>query len=450
VYRAHDPRLERDVAIKVLPEDFRSDPERLRRFEYEAKAIAQLNHPNIVQVFDIGIWEGVPYLVMELVDGSSLRAWMNRKPVPVRQAVGTAIQIAQGLAAAHDAGIVHRDLKPENVMLGKDGRVRILDFGLAKLFRHPSLESCDESLYSQSQSEGGRVIGTVGYMAPEQLGGERLDGRADLFSLGVMLWEMLAGERPFRGDSAIDTMHAILHQEPPDSAGIGKCSQSLERVLRRCLEKKPSLRFQNARDLGFALESLTSEQDAPGQARRWSRSYSVITGFSALGALILGAVLFGTSRPEFGQSLMPWRSKPVEAGSTVLDRTPNAEPKSHGFLSSEARRERQIQFQKAKLPELYTQAQVVAEKLGPRADPRWVSNSLDLSLDQKLLGCKIVVYRIQWFDGDWSAWFQPGVNDLYIKSGEPLRRYWACFNDHPFEIIYQTNSGPMKFTGVIR
>ena len=266
VYCAHDPRLERDVAIKILPEGFLTDAERLRRFEQEAKAIAQLNHPNIVQVFDRGICEQVPYLVMELVEGPSLRSWMGHMPVPPRKAVEMVIQIAQGLAAAHEVGIVHRDLKPENVLVGKDGRARILDFGLAKLFHGPDLGSF-MGTECETVTGNGHIVGTLGYMAPEQISAGRMDGRTDIFALGVILWEMLTCSRPFQGDSSIDTMHAILRQDTPELPLDLKVPLALERVLRRCLEKEPATRFQNARDLAFALENLPNSSSTTSQSQ---------------------------------------------------------------------------------------------------------------------------------------------------------------------------------------
>jgi len=266
VFRAHDSRLDRSVAIKILPVDFASDSGRLRRFEQEAKAVAQLNHPNIVQIFDTGTWEGVPYLVMELVEGPTLRAWMGSGPVVPRKAVAMAIQLAQGLAAAHDVGIVHRDLKPENVLIGKDGRPRILDFGLAKVFQGPTQDTITDSL-NETLTLQGHIVGTVGYMAPEQLNEGRLDGRTDLFALGVLLWEMLTGSRPFRCGSAIDTLHAILRQDPPDLPSTLNVPTPLERCLRRCLEKEPANRFQSARDLAFALEQITWESTGSSGTR---------------------------------------------------------------------------------------------------------------------------------------------------------------------------------------
>jgi Tol biopolymer transport system component len=260
VYRAHDEALARDVAIKVLPPEFASDSERLRRFEQEAKAAGQLNHPNILVVYDVGTHKGAPYIVTELLEGESLRERLSSGALPVRKATETTVQIAQGLSAAHEKGIIHRDLKPDNVFLTKDGHVKILDFGLAKLARSRD-EFAGATLTEATQA--GTVLGTVGYMSPEQVLGKPLDARSDLFSLGVVLYEMVSGTRPFHKASAPETMTAILKEEPPDLAAPGRSvPPGLDRIIRHCLEKEPSSRFQSARDIAFALESLTQSTTA--------------------------------------------------------------------------------------------------------------------------------------------------------------------------------------------
>ena len=289
VYQALDPRLERKVAVKVLRPELAEDFERLRRFEQETRAVARLNHPNIVHVFDTGVHDGMPYLAMEWIDGPSLRALMGGKPVPWRRATELAVQIAAGLGAAHDAAIVHRDLKPENVLIGQDGRVRIVDFGLAKRFQQVSFDSQALTLASlePSVSEAGALVGTLAYMAPEQLDGRTVDGRADLFALGVILWEMITGSAPFAGETTVDLMHAILREDLPDLPAALALPPLLERVLRRCLEKDPAGRFRSARDLGFSLEATLGPAapavPAPGARRRSRR----ILGAAA--ALVLAA-----------------------------------------------------------------------------------------------------------------------------------------------------------------
>src|SRR5499426_3508435 len=231
VWRARDTRLDREVAIKVLPASFAQDADRLRRFKQEALATSALNHPNILTVHDIGNYEGSPYLVSELLEGDELRAQLNDGPLPARQAVEYAQQIAAGLAAAHVKGIVHRDLKPENLFVTRDGRVKILDFGLAKL--KPQLApAVDNDAPTQKMiTDPGTVMGTVGYMSPEQVRGQETDHRSDIFSFGVILYEMLSGRRTFSGESAVEMMNAILKEEPPD-LGEMKISPQLEKVVR--------------------------------------------------------------------------------------------------------------------------------------------------------------------------------------------------------------------------
>lgn len=255
VYRAKDSRLARDVAIKILPATLAADPDRLRRFEQEARAAGMLNHPNILTVYDIGSHEGSPYLVSELLEGVTLRERLAEGLLPQRKAVEFATQIANGLAAAHEKGLVHRDLKPENLFLTHDGRVRILDFGLVKLTRPEMAAPAGIALTVSMNTNPGTVMGTVGYMAPEQIRGQDTDSRADIFSFGVILYEMLAGKSAFHGDSAVETLNAILKDDLPELSS--QVAAPLERVIRRCVEKSPANRFQSAKDLSFALEALS-------------------------------------------------------------------------------------------------------------------------------------------------------------------------------------------------
>jgi eukaryotic-like serine/threonine-protein kinase len=269
VYRARDARLGRDVAIKILSESFARDPERLRRFEQEARAVAALNHPNILGLYDIGSQNGSPYLVSELLEGQSLREALRSGPVPTRKAGDYGVQIASGLAAAHEKGIVHRDLKPENLFITKDGRAKILDFGLAKLTQaSASGPASSEGLtVTSSPTLAGVVMGTAGYMSPEQVRGETIDHRTDIFAFGAVLYEMISGQRAFHRDTAPETMTAILKEDPPDLASDTKLvAPALDRIVRRCLEKRPEQRFQSAQDLAFALGAL-SGTDASGAAR---------------------------------------------------------------------------------------------------------------------------------------------------------------------------------------
>ena len=257
VYRARDSRLKREVAIKVLPQALSLDADRLRRFEQEALATAALNHPNILAVFDIGTNEGSPYVVSELLEGETLRERTRSGPIAVRKALDYALQIAHGLAAAHEKGIIHRDLKPENLFITRDGRVKILDFGLAKLTQAES--GSHTSLATATQgTEAGVVLGTAGYMSPEQVRGKPLDPRSDIFSFGAILYEMLAGKRAFHGDTPADTMSSILKEDPPElNQTNGTVSPALERIVQHCLEKNPEARFHSASDIAFDLEHLS-------------------------------------------------------------------------------------------------------------------------------------------------------------------------------------------------
>jgi len=258
VYRAHDANLRRDVAIKVLPAAVAADPARIARFEREARAVAALTPPNILAIHDFGNRDGVYYAVSELLEGETLRDLLARGPLATAKAVSVTTQIARGLEAAHARGIVHRDLKPENVFVLEDGHVKILDFGLAKsdvAAAHAAAGASAATVASPVMTEEGVRLGTVGYMSPEQVRADTVDHRSDIFSLGCVLYELLAGRRPFKGDSAIDILHAALHNDP-DLTAISQRSAPLERIVGRCLEKKPSGRFQSAADLRFALESV--------------------------------------------------------------------------------------------------------------------------------------------------------------------------------------------------
>jgi len=268
VYRARDTRLGRDVALKILPESFARDTDRLHRFEQEARAVAALNHPNILAVFDIGRHNDSPFLVSELLEGETLRMVLDRGALPQRKTIEGGVQIAQGLAAAHQKEIVHRDLKPENVFVTKDGRIKILDFGLAKLAQRPGTASAADGLtLSSSPTAAGAVMGTASYMAPEQVRGEPADPRTDIFAFGAVLYEMLSGKRAFRRDTPAETMTAVLKEDPPELSDPGhQVSPALDRIVRRCLEKNPEQRFQSARDLSFALSAL-SGTDASGALR---------------------------------------------------------------------------------------------------------------------------------------------------------------------------------------
>jgi len=292
VYRARDPRLGREVAIKILPAGLAGDSERLRRFEQEARAAAALNHPNILALFDIGSQDNSPYIVSELLEGETLRARLISGPPPVRKAVDYALQIVRGLAAAHDHGIFHRDLKPENIFITRDSHVKILDFGLAKLtMPEPGAAGMSPQATLDSVTGRGVLLGTLGYMSPEQCRGAAVDARSDLFSFGAVLYEMLSGSRAFRGETTADTISSILKEEPPDLSATGRdVSPLLERIVHHCLEKDPADRFQSARDIGFALEALSSISPSAALAMSSATPGVKKTGKSWLVRALLGVI----------------------------------------------------------------------------------------------------------------------------------------------------------------
>ena len=301
VYRARDTRLGRDVALKILPDSFAREADRLRRFEQEARAVAALNHPNILAIHDIGQHEGSPFLVSELIEGESLRAALDGGAVPQRKTIEYGVQIAHGLAAAHEKGIVHRDLKPENIFVTKDGRIKILDFGLAKLAQKAGAEP-DEVTLTSSHTAAGLVLGTASYMAPEQVRGEAADPRTDIFAFGAVLYEMLSGVRAFRRDTAAETMTAVLKDDPPELFDPGRLvSPALERIVRRCLEKNPEQRFQSARDLSFALSALSgTETSSVARAAAAPRRAPLLPRLAVALALVAvaAATWFVARRPQ--------------------------------------------------------------------------------------------------------------------------------------------------------
>jgi TolB-like protein len=334
VYRARDERLKRDVAIKVLPASFSADSDRLRRFEQEAQAAGALNHPNILAIYDIGAHDGNPYVVSELLEGETLRDRLAGGALSPRKALGHALQIAHGLAAAHEKGIVHRDLKPENVFVTKDGRVKILDFGLAKLTRPETAAAPVTQAPTETVgTEPGVVLGTVGYMSPEQVRGRRADPRSDIFSFGAILYEMLSGERAFRGESPVETMSAILTKDPPDLSLTNRdISPGLERIVRHCLEKGPEQRFHSAHDLAFDLETL-SDVATPtpalaglrAVARPRARVLLWAAGVVALVALAAAVLWLRPAKTIDSLAVLPF----VNAGGD-----PNAEYLSDGITES--------------------------------------------------------------------------------------------------------------------
>ena len=294
VYRALDTRLNRSVALKVLPPAFAESTDRVRRFEQEARVAATLNHPNVMAVFDVGVDAGIPYVVSELLEGETLATALRQGPLPLRKATELAVQIALGLAAAHAKGIVHRDLKPDNIFVTPEGRAKILDFGLAKLIESPDAHAAVTHLATTPATGAGWVLGTAGYMSPEQVRGEPADHRADIFAFGAVFYEMLSGHRAFGGDSSPERMSAILKHDPP--ALDGAIPPALDRIVHLCLEKNPSQRFQSARDIAFALEAMSLPAPVPGtttaidatRARRWWLPLTVVAAVA--GGLAIGVM----------------------------------------------------------------------------------------------------------------------------------------------------------------
>ncbi|HEY3124113.1 MAG TPA: protein kinase [Thermoanaerobaculia bacterium] len=364
VYRARDERLKRDVAIKVLPASYSQDADRLRRFEQEAQAAGGLNHPNITAVYDIGQHDGAPYVVQELLEGETLRSTLAGGRLSLRKAIDYALQTAHGLAAAHEKGIVHRDLKPENLFVTKDGRIKILDFGLAKLTQTEEGSQVTSLPTAAAGTEPGVVLGTLGYMSPEQVRGRPADARSDIFSFGAILYETLSGKRAFHGDSAADTMSAILREDPPDlSVTNQSISPGLERIVRHCLEKNPEQRFHSAHDLAFDLETLSGVSAPRSVAAEvspmsWTRRLPLLAGMT-LGLAGMAATYFAgkkagyVSPPSFrqltfrrgaiasarfapdGQTILysaRWEGKPVEIFVSRLD-TP--ESRAFGLTETE-------------------------------------------------------------------------------------------------------------------
>jgi serine/threonine protein kinase len=301
VYRAYDPAMHREVAIKLLPAAFSTDKGRLARFEQEAQTAGALNHPNILVIHHIETHEGAPYIVSELLEGETLRQRLSGAALAQRRAIDYANQIAHGLAAAHEKGIVHRDLKPDNIFVTKDGRVKILDFGIAKLTEPEGSPSQTQIPTRRVDTDPGTVMGTVGYMSPEQLTGKSVDHRSDIFSFGAILYEMLSGRRAFHGESAAETMSAILKEDPPDLSETNQnISPALERLVNHCLEKTPEARFHSARDLAFALEALSGSTSlatqtivAPATTPQWFRRHALTGWIIAACAILLAIIVFG-------------------------------------------------------------------------------------------------------------------------------------------------------------
>jgi len=298
VYRARDPRLGRDVAVKLLPPGVATNADRLQRFEQEARAAGMLNHPNLLTVYELGMHDETPYIATELLEGETLRTRLEGGvALAPRKAIDIAVQIANGLAAAHEKGIVHRDLKPDNLFLTRDGRVKILDFGLAKLLG--AATTPQESTMKMQHTAPGTVMGTVGYMSPEQVRGEEVDHRTDIFAFGTILYEMLAGKRAFARDSSVETLNAILKDDPPELTSTGHVvPPALQKIVDHCLEKNPAARFQSAKDVAFHLETITSTDSGPSGVTlaRASRGRAAVVAAAIALALIASAATWLVAR----------------------------------------------------------------------------------------------------------------------------------------------------------
>jgi serine/threonine protein kinase/Tol biopolymer transport system component len=399
VYRAHDSSLKRDVAIKVLPAYCLRDPDRLRRFELEAQATAALNHPNIVSIFHIGQYDGSPYIVTELLQGESLRERLNHGPMRIREALDITGQIAQGLAAAHSAGVVHRDLKPENIFITKDGRTKILDFGLAKLEQTKAVSADSEALTLQSAP--GYVLGTVGYMSPEQVRGERAGPRSDSFATGVILYEMLTGQRAFRKATSAETMTAILNEDPPlISQFAPSVPAGLQKVVNRCLAKDPEQRFQHAADLAFALEALSDSTGVPAAATTAGTVDSKRWITIAVSLLVVAlAVTIGI------WWILP---SPVPTVGRIAQLTDDGEPKQGPLLTDGSR----IYFLEGSTGN-YRIMQVAVTGGATAIVPTRLSNAVPLDLSST--GSEMLVAALTMGDFKAPLWLVP------LPAGEPRR-----------------------------
>ena len=331
VYRARDtrPGLHREVAIKVVRTDLARDPERHRRFELESRAAGALNHPNVCTIFDVGTYEGAPFVVMELLEGESLRERLRAGPLPLSDVLEYSLQVSRALAAAHAKGIVHRDLKPENLFVTTDGRVKVLDFGLAKLTRTDAVWSEGDPTMSVAATESGAIMGTAGYMSPEQLRGRAVDARSDLFAIGAVVHEMVSGQRTFKGESFIETASAILNDAPAALSSLrADVSPALESLVQRCLEKDPGQRFQSASELASGLEAVVSGKGpavdspvpGPGPKHRFGRRW--IAALAAVMLVALGAIAVWQLWLHFKARNIPTPAAPIKILVAEFDSAP--------------------------------------------------------------------------------------------------------------------------------
>jgi serine/threonine-protein kinase len=418
VYRARDLRLDRDVAVKILPEHLAGNLEALRRFEREAKAVAALSHPNILAIHDFGTEQSVSYAVMELLEGETLRARLTRSALGWREAVEAGIPIAEGLAAAHAKGIIHRDLKPENIFLTSDGQVKILDFGIARVKRQVSAEA--ETLTWSDTTKPGTVMGTLGYMSPEQVRGEQADAPSDIFSLGCVLYEMVGGQRPFARKTGAEVIAAILNEEPPPLTGLEKTAPAvLERIIRHCLEKDPGQRYQSARDLAVDLKAVLSGGSITAPARARRRTHAAWIGAAAAVALlVIAAWLFWGS----------WRERAIDSIAVLplanASGDANAEYLSDGITES-------LINSLSQLPNLRVMARsTVFSYKGKEIDPRRVGSDLKVGAvligrvslidDTLIIGAELVNTA----DGShlWGEQYRQRLSDIITLQAEIARQ----------------------------
>jgi eukaryotic-like serine/threonine-protein kinase len=400
VYRARDSVLKREVAIKVLPSFLSQDSDRLRRFQQEAQATAALNHPNILAIYHFGSFEDAPYLVSELLEGGTLGQQLAHGALSGRKTIDCAVQIARGLAAAHDKGIVHRDLKPDNIFVLKDGRVKILDFGLAKLTQTEAPIADGPTVTLEEKTNPGMVLGTVGYMSPEQVRGKTADHRADIFAFGAILYEMLCGKRAFRKPTSAETMTAILKEDPPSiSQMVPGSAPGLLRVVHRCLEKNPEQRFQSASDLAFALEALSESGHSsmtPIDAGPRSRWVWIAAGATAL---VLAALL-----------IFLWRTPPAVPLVESITQLTNDGAIKWGKLVSDGSRiyfDEGLQFGNFKIAQVSIKGGPTA-KVETRLDNPWVAG---LASD----GSTLLAFAGGYGDAAYPMWSIP------LPVGEPRR-----------------------------
>jgi Tol biopolymer transport system component len=455
VYRAHDPRLRRDVAIKVLPSALSSDADRLRRFEQEANAAAALNHPNILIIYDIGHErprEEITYVVSELLEGSTLREVLANGALSVRKAIDYAIQLSSGLAAAHEKGIVHRDLKPENLFVTRDKRVKILDFGLAKLTEAAVGAGPSLPVTRTADTTPGIVLGTIGYMSPEQVRGQAIDYRCDIFSFGAVLYEMLSGKRAFTRDTPADTMSAILNAEPPELTETNRTIPAgLERFVRHCLEKSPTDRFQSVRDMAFDLDALsglsgtTTEAMASGQPGRPWRSPVVVfilTGVLAIAAIVtLLVALRSRNAPAPDYHQITFRRGRIESARFAPDGTTivyaaawEGRPSELFSARISSRGERALQIPEAEILAI-SSAGEMALLVGPGATIQSASRRGTLARAPLNGGApREIMQNVG--DADWSS----SGNELAISRYAPGPRRWRL-EYPPGKVLYETDRG---------